>query len=62
VFGDGDPNQQLELLHRIWRLDHPRLPEVLEAIGAHHPAKAVAKAARKAMVQYRSRTASAAAR
>jgi hypothetical protein len=62
MFGDGDQNQQLELLHRIWRLDHPRLPEVLEAIGAHHPAKAVAKAARKAMVQYRSRTASAAAR
>jgi len=62
VFGDSDQNHQLELLPRIWRLDHPRLPDVLEAIGAHHPAKAVAKAARKAMVQHRSRMASAAGR
>jgi hypothetical protein len=58
VFGDSGQNHQLELLHRIWHLDHPRLPDVLEVIGAHHPAKAVAKAARKARVQHRSRTAS----
>ena len=59
VFSDPGQDQQLELLNGIWRLDHPRLPDVLDAIGAHHPVKAVAKAARKAMVQHRSRTASA---
>jgi hypothetical protein len=62
LYGDGDQDQQVEILHRIWRLDHPRLPDVLEAIGAHHPVKAVAKAARKAKVQHRSRVASEAAR
>ena len=59
VFSDPGQGQQLEVLNGIWRLDHPRLPEVLDAIGAHHPVKAVAKAARKARVQHRSRTASA---
>ena len=59
LFSDPEQDQQLELLNGIWRLDHPRVPDVLEAIGAHHPAKAVAKSARKAMVQHRSRTASA---
>jgi hypothetical protein len=39
----------------IWRLDHPRLPDVLEAIGGHHPDKAVAKAARKALMKHKSR-------
>lgn len=62
TFRGHDQDQQLELLAGIWRLDHPRLPEVLEAIGAHHPVKAVAKAARKALVQHRSRTASAGTR
>jgi hypothetical protein len=46
--------QQLELLDHIWRLDHPRLADVLEAIGAHHPVKAVAKAARRALIRHRS--------
>ena len=62
LYGAGDQDQQVEILHRMWRLDHSRLPDVLEAIGAHHPVKAVAKAARKAKVQHRSRVASAAAR
>jgi hypothetical protein len=35
----------VEVLHGIWRLDHPRLPDVLQVVGAHHPVKAVAKAA-----------------
>jgi hypothetical protein len=51
--GAGE-EQQLELLDHIWRLDHPRLADVLEAIGAHHPVKAVAKAARRALIRHRS--------
>jgi hypothetical protein len=56
-FGVGDRRQQLDVLDRIGRLTHPRLPELLEAIDAHHPDKAVAKAARKALGRYRRRTA-----
>jgi hypothetical protein len=62
MFGEAAQNQQLELLHGIWRLDHPRLPDVLEMVGCHHPVKAVAKAARKALMQHRNRTAGAAGR
>jgi hypothetical protein len=43
------------LFDDIWRLDHPRLAEVLEVIGEHHPVKAVAKAARKALMKHRNR-------
>jgi hypothetical protein len=50
----AEEQQQLELLDHIWRLDHPRLADVLEAIGAHHPVKAVAKAARRALIRHRS--------
>jgi hypothetical protein len=49
--------QQLELLDRIWLLDHPRLADVLEAIGAHQPVKPVAKAARRALFRHHSRPA-----
>jgi hypothetical protein len=45
----------IDMLERIWRLDHPRLAEVLETIGAHHPVKPVAKAARKALMKHRNR-------
>jgi hypothetical protein len=62
MFCDADRDRQLELLHSIWRLDHPRLPDLLEIIGAHHSVKAVAKAARKALMQHRNRTAGAAGR
>jgi hypothetical protein len=62
MFGDAAQNQQLELLHGIWRLDRPRLPDVLEMVGCHHPVKAVAKVACKALMQYRNRTAGAAGR
>jgi hypothetical protein len=50
----AEEKQQLELFDRIWRLNHPRLADVLEAIGAHHPVKAVAKAARRALIRHRS--------
>jgi hypothetical protein len=44
-----------ELMDALWRIDHPRVGEVLEVIGGHHPAKPVAKAARKALMKYRNR-------
>lgn len=50
----AEVGQQLDLLDRIWRLDHPRLADVLQVIGAHHPVKAVAKASRKALIRHRS--------
>lgn len=53
----GSTDEQLTMLSEIWRLHHPRLGEVLDAIGAQHPAKAVAKAARRSLMKHRSRLA-----
>jgi hypothetical protein len=44
-----------ELMDTLWRMDHPRVGEVLEVVGQHHPVKSVAKAARKALMKYRNR-------
>jgi hypothetical protein len=60
VLSDEAPGEGAELLEQIWRLDHPRLPDVLDAIGKHHPVKAVAKASRKALMRHKSRVTSAA--
>ncbi len=49
--GDALP----ELMDTLWRMDHPRIGEVLEVIGHYHPAKPVAKAARKALMKHRNR-------
>jgi hypothetical protein len=38
----------VEMLKYIWRLDHPRLAEILEMIGAHYSVKPMANAACKA--------------
>jgi hypothetical protein len=54
VLSNGAPDGGEAILDGIWRLDHPRLPDVLEAIGTHHPSKAVAKAARKALMKHTS--------
>jgi hypothetical protein len=62
----GEPEDVLDLLQEeedmlptlidtLWRMDHPRVGEVLEVIGQHHPVKSVAKAARKALMKYRNR-------
>ena len=56
-FEDSGHEQVLELLADLWRLDHERLPDVLDALGREHPDKKVAKAARRCLMQYRSRTA-----
>lgn len=39
----------------MWRIDHPRVREVLEVVGRHHPDKALAKAARRSLAKLRSR-------
>jgi hypothetical protein len=49
---DGRPH---DVLDEIWRTDLPETREVLDALGRRHPQKAVAKAARKAAMQHRSR-------
>ena len=57
VFGAGERAEQIELLERLWRVERPGTAELLEAIGAHHPDRGVAKAARKCLVRHRSRLA-----
>lgn len=51
----GDHQRQVELIGRLWRLPSTATEFVLAAIGEVHPVKAVAKAARKALFQRRSR-------
>jgi hypothetical protein len=40
--------QEQEIFEAMWRLPHPFAGEVLTMLGAHHPDKEIAKAARKA--------------
>jgi len=42
------------MLEAAWRVRRPETELVLAAIGSEHPDKAVAKAARKALVKHRS--------
>ncbi len=42
-----------EMLERAWRVDRPETEVVLAAIGAAHPDKATAKAARRALFKHR---------
>lgn len=44
------------MLDAAWRVRRPETEAVLAAIGGHHPDKAVAKAARKALFKHRSST------
>lgn len=53
--GDGD--QQARLATELGRSPSPSAEPVLEAVGAHHPVRPVAKAARKALFLRRSRAA-----
>jgi hypothetical protein len=43
--------QEPTIFEAIWRLDHPNARDVLTLIGARHPDKKVAKAARKAALK-----------
>lgn len=42
-------------LEDMWRLEHPRVREVLEVVGRHHSDKTVAKTARRSLAKLRSR-------
>ncbi len=50
----GDHQAQLALLDRLWRVPSPATASVLDGIGAIHPSKYTAKAARKAALRHRS--------
>lgn len=57
LFGSVVPaGEEQDVLAAAWRLPHPEVFEVLTLIGAHHPDKAVAKAARTAAHKARSAT------
>ncbi len=47
--------ESISLLRDLWRLEHPRLGEVLDLIGREHPDKAVAKEARRSLMKLRGR-------
>jgi hypothetical protein len=53
----GDDDRQARLATELGRSPAPSAESVLEAIGAHHPVRTVAKAARKALFLRRSRAA-----
>lgn len=50
----GGNDQQIEVIKRIWRSPSSSTDTVLDGLGDLHPAKPVAKAARKARLQRRS--------
>ncbi|MBC3193018.1 hypothetical protein H7X46_18320 [Pseudonocardia sp. C8] len=56
LFAREFPPETVPVFDDLWRLDHPRLGEVLAELGGFHPDKAVAKAARTALVRWQSRT------
>ncbi|WP_224390739.1 hypothetical protein [Pseudonocardia sp. ICBG1293] len=56
AFAAEFPPETVEVFDALWRLDHPRVGEVLAALGEHHPDALVAKAARRARERWRSRT------
>lgn len=52
---DAPPEAEMKVMvDELWRTDHPGAADVLEALGAHHPDKATAKAARTAAYKARS--------
>ncbi|GAA2273784.1 hypothetical protein GCM10010402_32580 [Actinomadura luteofluorescens] len=52
---DAPPGaEMMTMVDELWRTHHPGVADVLEALGAHHPDKATAKAARTAAYKARS--------
>ncbi|MFG2013778.1 hypothetical protein [Actinomadura geliboluensis] len=52
---DAPPEAEMkDMVDDLWRTEHPGAADVLEALGAHHPDKATAKAARTAAYKARS--------
>ncbi len=56
LFG-GEPADEIALLEKLWRVERPGTQPILEAVGAHHPDRAVAKTARKCLLRHRGRVA-----
>ncbi|TYK47916.1 hypothetical protein [Actinomadura decatromicini] len=55
ALADAPPGAEMEeMVDELWRTDHPGVADVLEALGAHHPDRATAKAARTAAYKARS--------
>ena len=54
-FFGADVEQTTDVLQHLWRAEHERTIEVLEALGDHHPDKRIAKAARRSLMKARSR-------
>jgi len=53
------PEDQAEIVARLWEVSHPGVTSFLTALSDHHPVPAVARAARKAAFKARSPAASA---
>jgi hypothetical protein len=56
---DLPPEDQAEIVARLWEVSHPAVTSFLTALSDHHPDPAVARAARKAAFKARSPAASA---
>ncbi len=56
---DLPPEDQAEIVARLWEVSHPGVTSFLTALSDHHPMPAVARAARKAAFKARSPAASA---
>ena len=56
---DLPPEDQADIVARLWQVSHPGVTEFLTALSDHHPDQAVARAARKAAFKARSPAASA---
>jgi hypothetical protein len=56
---DLPPEDQAEIVARLWQVSHPGVTGFLTALSDHHPDQAVARAARKAAFKARSPAASA---
>jgi hypothetical protein len=55
---DLPPQDQAEIVARLWEVSHPGVTNFLTALSDHHPVPAVARAARKAAFKARSPAAS----
>lgn len=55
---DLPPEDQAEIVARLWEVSHPGVTSFLTALSDHHPVPAVARAARKAAFKARSPAAS----
>ncbi|ANY05276.1 hypothetical protein [Pseudonocardia sp. HH130630-07] len=55
LFAREFPAGSAAAVGELWRFDHPRLGDVLDGLGTHHPDDEVADAARTALLRWRER-------